>query len=139
MSETQQAGHSAVAGQVERGVRPLVEKLRERRQAVAWSRGQDTDYPTKWEPDALCQQAADEIDRLSAAPMWRPIATAPRDGKENVLLYDGKIVSAGGWTTDLDCGAEYEGQLGMFGWWWIDGGNCEPTHWMPLPAAPEGA
>ena len=43
------------------GLGPLVEKLRERRQAVAWSRGQDADYPTKWEPDALCQQAAEAI------------------------------------------------------------------------------
>ena len=58
---------TAGASPVDRGVRPLVEKLRERKQAVAWSRGQDADYPTKWEPDALCQQAADEISRLTAA------------------------------------------------------------------------
>ena len=45
----------------------LVQKLRDRKQAIAWSRGMDTDYPTKWEPDALCQQAADEIARLTAA------------------------------------------------------------------------
>ena len=57
----------AVVAPVEPTVRPLVEKLRERKRAVAWSRGQDTDYPTKWEPDALCQQAADEIARLTAA------------------------------------------------------------------------
>jgi hypothetical protein len=68
---------------------------------------------------------------------WQPIETAPRDGKENVLLFDGKTVSAGGWTTDLDAGAEYEGQLGMFGWWWIEGGDCAPTHWMPLPEPPK--
>ena len=42
----------------------LVQKLRDRKQAIAWRRGLDTDYPTKWEPDALCQQAADELDRL---------------------------------------------------------------------------
>ncbi len=42
----------------------LVQKLRDRKQAIAWRRGQDTDYPTKWEPDALCQQAADEIETL---------------------------------------------------------------------------
>ncbi len=58
---------TAGASPVDRGVRPLVEKLRERKHAVAWSRGQDTDYPTKWEPDLLCQQAADEISRLTAA------------------------------------------------------------------------
>lgn len=57
----------AVGAPVEPTVRPLVEKLRERKQAVAWRRGQDTDYPTKWEPDVLCQQAANEIARLTAA------------------------------------------------------------------------
>ena len=57
---------AAGASPVDCRVRPLVEKLRERKQAVAWSRGQDADYPTKWEPDALCQQAADEIARLCA-------------------------------------------------------------------------
>lgn len=77
----------------------------------------------------------DVMTRREAKPKWRPIETAPRDGKENVLLFDGKTVSAGGWTTDLDAGAEYEGQLGMFGWWWIEGGDCAPTHWMPLPTA----
>jgi hypothetical protein len=52
----------------------LVQKLRDRKQAIAWSRGQDTDYPTKWEPDALCQQAADEIEtlRTSLAKAMRP-------------------------------------------------------------------
>lgn len=42
----------------------LVQKLRDRKQAIAWSRGMDTDYPTKWEPDALCQQAATTIETL---------------------------------------------------------------------------
>lgn len=42
----------------------LLQNLRARKQAIAWSRGMDTDYPTKWEPDALCQQAADEIEML---------------------------------------------------------------------------
>lgn len=52
---------AAVGARLEPGVGRLVEKLRERKQAVAWRRGQDTDYPTKWEPDALCQQAAEAI------------------------------------------------------------------------------
>lgn len=67
MTKHEDATQAAGVARLERGVRPLVEKLRERKQAVAWSRGQDTDYPTKWEPDALCQQAADEIARLTAA------------------------------------------------------------------------
>ena len=170
----------------------LVGRLRQERRPTAWTRGLDVDYPTAWEPNLLCHEAAAEIVRLrclveavrgafnrecddadailrllgldpekcrtdggslvmpellgaiehrdvmtrrDAKPKWLPIETAPRDGKENVLLFDGKTVSAGGWTTDLDAGAEYEGQLGMFGWWWIEGGDCAPTHWMPLPTA----
>jgi hypothetical protein len=47
-------------------VTDLAQKLRDRKRAIAWSRSMDADYPTKWGPDALCQQAADEIERLRA-------------------------------------------------------------------------
>lgn len=45
----------------------LVERLRQERRPTAWTRGLDTDYPTAWEPHALSQEAADEIERLRAA------------------------------------------------------------------------
>ena len=57
----------ADAGPVEQRVRPLVERLRARRNATRWQRGLDLDYATAWEPDALCAEAADEIERLRAA------------------------------------------------------------------------
>jgi hypothetical protein len=44
----------------------LVERLRARRNATRWARGLDLDYATAWEPDALCAEAADEIERLRA-------------------------------------------------------------------------
>ena len=55
-----------------------------------------------------------------------------------MLLSDGARVSLGGWSSDIEHGAEYEGQIGMAGWWAVDLGpnNDRPTHWMPLPAAP---
>jgi hypothetical protein len=56
----------ADAGPVEQRVRPLVERLRARRNATRWQRGLDLDYATAWEPDALCAEAADEIERLRA-------------------------------------------------------------------------
>lgn len=53
----------------------IVQKLRDRKQAVAWSRGQDTDYPTKWEEDVLCQQAAEEIETLrTSLAHWKVFA-----------------------------------------------------------------
>jgi hypothetical protein len=64
---------------------------------------------------------------------WQPIDTAPKD--RNMLLTDGTTVCQGGWITDCDQGAEYEGQCGMAGWWSVDGIET-PTHWMPLPTVP---
>ena len=60
----------AVGAPLERQVRPavpkrgLVERLRDERRATQWTRGMDTDYPTAWEPHALCAEAADELVRL---------------------------------------------------------------------------
>ena len=68
---------------------------------------------------------------------WQPIATAPKD-HDGLLLTDGNQVSQGGWVSQLDQGADYEGQSGAPspGWWSVDGIE-KPTHWMPLPAPPE--
>jgi hypothetical protein len=65
---------------------------------------------------------------------WRPVETAPQDGTD-ILLTDGRVVTYGGWITDMDQGADYEGQLHCAGWWSV-AGDVTPTHWMPLPAAP---
>lgn len=54
----------------------------------------------------------------SAAPYgWQPIDTAPKD--RNIILTDGNVVGEGGWMTDVEQGADYEGQAGMAGWWCI--------------------
>ena len=45
----------------------LLERLRQERLATAWTRGMDTDYPTAWEPNLLCHEAAAEIERLRKA------------------------------------------------------------------------
>ena len=50
-----------MSNEAERG---LTERLRARRNATKWARGMDTDYATTWEPDLLCLEAADEIERL---------------------------------------------------------------------------
>ncbi len=42
----------------------LVERLRQERRPTAWTRGLDVDYPTAWEPNLLCHEAAAEIVRL---------------------------------------------------------------------------
>lgn len=67
--------------------------------------------------------------RDAALPQWRPqpIATAPRNGSDIL-----------GWFPD--------GSGWLVVWWqpkaknWSDGYSAlpEPTHWLPLPGAPDG-
>lgn len=77
---------------------------------------------------------------------WKPISNAPKDGTE-IILTNGVNVSSGNWhhdeggTTEYrDLDGRYMGQDdrdGFEGWIdWMGGMNPEPTHWMPLPAAP---
>lgn len=65
---------------------------------------------------------------------WKPIEDAPKD--RNIILTNGKVVSEGGWLSDMDVGAEYEGQCGMAGWWSVEGMDGKPTHWQPMPSVP---
>jgi hypothetical protein len=67
---------------------------------------------------------------------WQPIATAPRDGMP-VLLYSPDSrepqVAIGFWLEDEDPAES--------GWYdyWNDSAppiDADPTHWMPIPAAP---
>jgi hypothetical protein len=101
-------------------------------------------YP-RWQKalDALLAQMLAAQSPAPAAPaqtsQWQDISTAPKDA-DFILLAAGGRVSVGGWTTDLDCGADWEGQTGMAGWWVVDSlGECEPTHWQPLPPPPLSA
>ena len=84
---------------------------------------------------ALIRKLLSEIPdkELEAPKGWRSIDTAPKQ-YDGILLSDGTRVSYGGWVSDIDQGAEYEGQCGMAGWWTYIGDMTHPTHWMPLPA-----
>lgn len=66
---------------------------------------------------------------------WQSIETAPKDGS-TILLWNEVNVTVGGWITDMDHGAEWEGQLHMADWWMLDSSDGGPTHWMPFPAGP---
>lgn len=75
---------------------------------------------------------------------WRPIESAPKDGSD-ILFYDrkGRYVwpaygVKGGYRPLMQIGRWLNGR----GWMITDeqcGGyaDCEPSHWMPLPAPPE--
>jgi hypothetical protein len=80
---------------------------------------------------------------------WKPVATAPRDGTEVILLTPTGAVSAhydkgAGWSDDPINGRNYEGPS------WVcydntflieieetpDGEYCEVLGWMGIPAPP---
>lgn len=76
------------------------------------------------------ERAANTIAAYIAAQGWRPIETAPKDWT-HVLVVDDGTVGEARWTDD--------------GWYWgsdhsSNPWSCllNPTHWMPLPAAPSG-
>lgn len=56
---------------------------------------------------------------------WQPIETAPKDGRELILL-----LTPSKWP-----------QVAYSNTWWTSGFSVEnkPTNWMPLPKAPNGA
>jgi hypothetical protein len=78
---------------------------------------------------------------------WQPIATAPRDGTDIIVMYhhnETQIVHAAFWLDLQDMDSEETEQVG---WWSYDKseaarvmltGFLTPTHWMPLPEPPEG-
>lgn len=67
---------------------------------------------------------------------WRPIATAPKDG--HVLLFSPDARAPGVFIGSL---ATFEESGGPESYWidsWTEVvSDADPTHWMPLPNAPE--
>lgn len=82
---------------------------------------------------ALVLEAGKQLDTLLAAiPRWRPIETAPRDGTE-ILGYEARLRIGGLMSYERESVGVTRGM-----WATTDGGyQRTPTHWMPLPAAPE--
>jgi hypothetical protein len=97
----------------------------------------------------------------SAMHKWQPIATAPRDGTP-VIVYAPDLQDHGGmYWPEKSCGSRFvtiaafgENEYGPSAWHALDstletsyGGedsfdyiHCQiisPTHWMPLPEAPD--
>ena len=82
---------------------------------------------------------------------WKPIETAPKDGRKLILFYRNSNSKArtvmAKWVTDDEAAETDADGVGLEGGWYecIDNWDdyCqvaihegEPTHWMPLPATP---
>ena len=71
---------------------------------------------------------------------WQPIETAPKDGT-HVLLSDGIKVRTGWFTKWHSPFAAKDAEGWALNWnseFSVPDETMEPTHWMPLPDAPEG-
>lgn len=87
--------------------------------------------PDDFCPDNSCRAVGRCIRAPAVVDGWQPIETAPKDGKDMLL------VGADDWREQ----AWWDADRGE--WWgvnahWTDahGGPLYPTHWQPLPAAP---
>lgn len=95
------------------------------------------DFKTDRGDFGLCDDAADEIERLRGQG-WRPIETAPKDGRRVLLHlrgpYDETLVARwyapwSNWQAgSLPSDPAREEHHGI--------GSLVPSHWMPLPESP---
>ena len=136
--------HALAAAQAE------VKRLRIDLEALAhqWSKRSDMAHPSDAmlinkhirELRAALSTHADtsELDRLVAdagRAKWQPIETAPKDGTEFLGYRNGRIANAYRVQRD-DCEMwSFGSQSGSVKYF----PNVKPTHWMPLPDAPDAA
>lgn len=111
-------------------------------------------YNAKNANDIADRLAALSEGKIATEGEWRPIETAPKDGTE-ILIYrngwqeaprakwgdhegeadDGEIIIFGGWFLASEW-QTYGCEDGFLGW--NEDADVMPTHWMPLPASPNG-
>jgi hypothetical protein len=64
----------------------------------------------------------------AAAPQWISVRDRLPEEDQEVLIYD--------WPFRFTC-LFWKSRESAFQWELSNGRNCNPTHWMPLPAAPK--
>lgn len=79
------------------------------------------------------RRLATELQAARLAHRWRPIADAPKDGTEILIINPGSCIGA---TLGIWAPFEDEGKMWRSAWD-HEAIAMQPTHWMPLPSAPE--
>lgn len=83
-------------------------------------------------------ESAEIIERTHAASQWQDISTAPKDGTRILVYGEDVILSCVYGPFFWEAGAPQGTE--QLGWIQFDGQlgpDVYPTHWMPLPPAPE--
>lgn len=97
--------------------------------------GGEVSYAECCDTPAYCssvrQCTAKDTPPPSAVPEWRPIESAPRDGTSVLWGAAGKVPQQGHWANGPVFSSEWDEDVGYLH------PSYAPTHWMPLPAAPE--
>jgi hypothetical protein len=93
--------------------------------------------------DRLSDWFSREVGQCHSTSGWRDISTAPKDEAVDVLLHGPLGTGVGYWEPPVEQEDEDGRPAGPIpaGWWgergyWPAGSEAQPTHWMPLPAAP---
>lgn len=84
------------------------------------------------------REAADALEALAAEREWKPIANAPRDGRNLLLSWGEDRIRIGAWVAHRDVSHPFvwEDQSGsVLVRPWKD--DTEPTHYRELPAPPK--
>ncbi len=89
-----------------------------------------------WATDGFAAGGVHEVEVSLAAlaphpaygAFWQPIETAPQDGRP-VLIYGPAFDRSPGGVMAIKSYHVHDG--------WYGAGILEPTHWMPIPVAPE--
>ena len=87
-----------------------------------------------WHPDCIRANFDEFKSGARATPSnWQPIETAPRDGTFVLTASLGWPVWLASWKSIR------AGKREFVGWTRLerDGGDWQPTHWMPLPEPPK--
>lgn len=99
-------------------------------------------YPSK-RSLSKAREIVEYLENRKTDP-WQPIETAPKDGTFILACVKGFTPAVAQWATDFRPEGEFTFlESGMFAkeshWdeMIADSDPWQPTHWMPLPAAPE--
>lgn len=101
-----------------------------------------------WTPTTACAWEGFLACYQHLAPMWQPIETAPRDGTAILAWNENYGARETRWEFYREGSIAFswfqEGKGPDGAWRWAEpqnnwGSSWAPTHWMPLPAAPDAA
>ena len=98
----------------------------------------DHHNPVPWKWERILDNSIDAALSACDESPWRSMESAPKGGKYILICHGGWVPDIAGWRDERP--ARPGVMVAPPGWFTVAGPRSrilEPTHWMPLPAAPE--